>query len=113
MEGEKTPVKLLVRLPVFTWDWRSPFKRGPEAGKLQKGDVLVAEATLPPWTTLFATAAAIVTDSGDILSHCAIVARDYRIPAVVGTGVATHMIHDGQMFEVDGNAGLVRMVEPA
>ncbi|MSP12896.1 MAG: hypothetical protein EXR62_08055 [Chloroflexi bacterium] len=81
-----------------------------EAGKLQKGEILIAETTSPPWTSMFATAAAIVTDVGGILSHCAIVAREYRIPAVVGTGIATTVIHDGQMLEVDGTAGEVRIL---
>jgi pyruvate,water dikinase len=81
-----------------------------ESDKLQKGDVLVAETTSPPWTPLFVTAAAIVTDTGGPLSHCAIVAREYRIPAVVGTGRATTLIKDGQMVEVDGNAGIVRIL---
>jgi phosphohistidine swiveling domain-containing protein len=81
-----------------------------EAGKLQPGDVLVAEATMPPWTPLFGIAAAVVTDEGGVLSHCAVVAREYRIPAVVGTGRATKTFHDGQLLEVDGNAGMVRVV---
>lgn len=82
-----------------------------EAEKLKLGEILVAETTAPPWTPLFATAAAIVTDTGGFLSHCAVVAREYRIPAVVGTGVATKTIRDGQMIEVDGDAGLVRIVD--
>jgi len=81
-----------------------------EAGKLQKGDILVTEFTVPPWTPLFATAGAIVTDIGGVLSHSAVVAREYRIPAVVGTGHATTTFHDGQLLEVDGNAGVVRVV---
>jgi len=81
-----------------------------EAGKLQPGDVLVAIATEPPWTPLFATASAIVTDSGGVLSHSAVVAREYRIPAVVGTGNSTTTFQDGQLLEVDGNAGTVRVV---
>jgi len=81
-----------------------------EAGKLQQGDVLVAEFTVPPWTPLFATAAAVVTDNGGVLSHSAVVAREYRIPAVVGTGNATTTFKDGQLIEVDGNAGTVRVV---
>jgi rifampicin phosphotransferase len=63
-----------------------------EAGKLQPGDVLITISTEPPWTPLFATASAIVTDSGGVLSHSAVVAREYRIPAVVGTGNATTTI---------------------
>lgn len=81
-----------------------------EAGKLQPGDILVAVSTEPPWTPLFATASAIVTDSGGVLSHSAVVAREYRIPAVVGTGNATMTFQDGQLIEVDGNAGIVRAV---
>ena len=81
-----------------------------EAGKLRQGDVLIAETTAPAWTPLFATAAAIVTDTGGILSHCAVVAREYRIPAVVGTDLATATIRDGQIVEVDGDAGVVRIL---
>src|SRR5439155_25413918 len=55
-----------------------------EASKVSDGDVLVCEMTLPPWTPLFSTACAVVADTGGILSHCAIVAREYRIPCVVG-----------------------------
>jgi pyruvate,water dikinase len=81
-----------------------------EAGKLRPGDVLVAETTAPPWTPLFSSAIAVVTDTGGILSHCAVIAREYRIPAVVGTGKATTLIRDGQIVEVDGNSGTVRIV---
>jgi phosphohistidine swiveling domain-containing protein len=80
-----------------------------EADRLQYGDVLVTETTLPSWTPLFATAAAVVTDMGGILSHCAVVAREYGIPAVVGTGIATTTIRDGQRIEVDGASGIVRL----
>ena len=81
-----------------------------EAGKLCKGDILVTETTAPPWTPLFATAAAIVTDAGGVLSHCAVVAREYAIPAVVGTYTATHRLQDGMRVEVDGDNGLVRIM---
>ena len=83
-----------------------------EAGKLKFGDVLVTETTTPPWTSLFATASAAVTDTGGVLSHCAVVAREYRVPAV-GNGEATKVLKDGQLLEVDGDAGVVRIVEPA
>jgi rifampicin phosphotransferase len=76
---------------------------------VQPGEVLIAPATSPAWTPLFATVAAVVTDAGGVLSHCAVVAREYRIPAVVGTGTATTTIHDGQMVEVDGTSGVVRL----
>jgi len=81
-----------------------------EAERLAPGEILVAETTAPPWTPLFATAAAVVTDTGGVLSHCAVVAREYGIPAVVGTGTATATIVDGQEIEVDGDAGIVRLL---
>jgi pyruvate,water dikinase len=52
----------------------------------------------------------VVTDTGGVLSHCAVVAREYMIPAVVGTGMATAVIPDGATIEVDGSAGVVRVV---
>ena len=77
--------------------------------RLQRGEVLVCPATMPPWTPLFAIASAVVTDHGGILSHTAIVAREYQIPAVVGTKVGTSLIKDGQTITVDGDAGTVRL----
>ena len=81
-----------------------------EAGKLKKGDILVTPTTSPPWTPLFATAGGIVTDTGGALSHCAIVAREYKIPAVVGAQGASLQIKDGDQIEVDGDAGTVRIL---
>jgi pyruvate,water dikinase len=81
-----------------------------DAGRLKRGEILVTKTTNPPWTPLFATAGGIVTDTGGPLSHCAIVAREYGIPAVVGTGTATEIIVDGQMIEVDGDSGEVRLI---
>ena len=81
-----------------------------DASRLQRGDILVTATTAPPWTPLFATAGGIVTDAGGVLSHCAVVAREYRIPAVVGTGGGTALIPDGQMIEVNGDTGTVRFV---
>jgi len=81
-----------------------------ESGRVEPGDIIVAETTAPPWTPLFATAGAVVTDTGGVLSHCAVVAREYGIPAVVGTGMATSVIADGMTIEVDGDAGIVRIV---
>ena len=81
-----------------------------DAGKLSEGEILVTATTSPPWTPLFATAGGIVTDTGGALSHCAIVAREYAIPAVVGTGMATAIIKDGQTIEVDGDTGDVRLL---
>jgi phosphohistidine swiveling domain-containing protein len=80
-----------------------------EFSHLQFGDVLVAPVTTPAWTPLFARASAVVTDTGGIGSHSSIVAREYGIPAVIGTGDATARLRDGQIVTVDGNAGLVEV----
>lgn len=80
-----------------------------EADKLQPGDILVCEMTMPAWTPLFASLSAVVADSGGTLSHCAIVAREYRIPCVVGTQVGTQILRDGQRITVDGAQGIVRI----
>lgn len=80
-----------------------------DIAKVQPGDILVAETTAPPWTPLFASVAAIVTDNGGILCHAAVVAREYGIPAVIGVQEATRCLHDGQWVEVDGNLGIVRI----
>ena len=74
---------------------------------MQPGHILVASITTPAWTPLFAMAAGIVTDIGGLLSHGSIVAREYGIPAVLGTGVATRRIHSGQIITVDGSSGTV------
>jgi rifampicin phosphotransferase len=84
---------------------------GPEQfGQMQPGDVLVARMTTPAWTTLFAMASGVVTDVGGPLSHSSIVAREYGIPAVLGTGVATQRLSSGQLITVDGDAGTVTPV---
>jgi rifampicin phosphotransferase len=75
--------------------------------QMRAGDVLVAPLTTPAWTILFARASAVVTDIGGPLSHGSIVAREYGIPAVLGTGSATKRIRSGQMLTVDGSAGTV------
>jgi pyruvate,water dikinase len=77
--------------------------------KMEPGNVLVAGITTPAWTPLFPLAAAVVTDIGGPLSHGSIVAREYGIPAVMGTGVATKRIRNGQMVTVDGGAGTVTL----
>ena len=83
---------------------------GPEEfAKMQPGCVLVSGITTPAWTPLFPLAAAVVTDIGGPLSHGSIVAREYGIPAVMGTGVATKRIQNGQMITVDGSAGTVTL----
>jgi len=85
---------------------------GPEDfDEMRPGDVLVAGTTTPAWTPLFAMASAVVTDIGGPLSHGSIVAREYGIPAVLGTGIATRRVQSGQMITVDGSAGVVTLAE--
>jgi rifampicin phosphotransferase len=78
-----------------------------ELGKLLPGDVLVCRVTSPVWSIVFPTVGALVTDAGGILSHPAIIAREYRIPAVVATGHATRALRDGDRVRVDGTLGEV------
>ncbi len=78
-----------------------------EMDKLEKGDILVTRATDPGWTPLFLTAAGVVTELGSMLSHGAVVAREYGLPAVVNVSDATNMLRDGQPITVDGYRGVV------
>lgn len=82
--------------------------RGPaEFGDLRPGDVLVCPATNPSWTPLFGRAAAVVVDHGGLASHAAIVAREYGIPAVMGTGDGSRVLATGVRVVVDGDRGRV------
>jgi len=82
-----------------------------EFGKLRAGDVLIAPVTNPAWTPLFQRAIAVVVDTGGSASHAAIVAREYGIPAVMGTMNGTKELEDGQRIRVDGSRGLVFKAE--
>ncbi|HET8580261.1 MAG TPA: PEP-utilizing enzyme [Nitrospiraceae bacterium] len=78
-----------------------------EFDKLQPGDVLVCPITSPVWSVLFPSVGALVTETGGILSHPAIIAREYRVPAVVACENATRLLRDGQNVTVNGNNGIV------
>jgi pyruvate,water dikinase len=78
--------------------------------RVRAGDVLVTTTTTPAWTPLFPSLAALVTETGGILSHAAVVAREYGIPAVVGAEGATRAIADGVRVLVDGSAGEVTLL---
>ena len=78
-------------------------------GQLQRGDVLVCPTTSPSWSVLFTRAGALVTDGGALLSHAAVIAREYAVPAVLATGDATRRLRNGDMVTVDGTAGTVRV----
>lgn len=83
--------------------------RSPGDGQLEPGEILVAPATDPGWTPLFLTAGALVMEMGGMMSHGAVVAREYGIPAVVGVPGATERIVTGQRITVDGSAGTVAL----
>ena len=78
-----------------------------ELHRIEPGEILVCEATSPNWTPAFGKIAACVCDGGGTLTHASIISREYRIPCVVGAGVATAMIRDGDEVQVDGTKGTV------
>lgn len=78
--------------------------------RIQPGDVIVCPSSNPSWVPLFSIAAGLVTDVGGVLSHAAVVAREFGLPAVVGTRDGTTRIADGRMVEVDGSTGTVRLL---
>jgi pyruvate, water dikinase len=82
-----------------------------EISRLQQGDILVCQITNPTWAPIFQTIVAAVSDIGGSMSHAAIVAREYGLPAVVGTGNATSRIKDGQRIRVDGGRGIVTILQ--
>ena len=81
--------------------------------EIQEGDILVCPVTHPSWSPLFSKLKAAVSDIGGTMSHMAIVAREYGMPAVVGTGQATKRIKSGQRIRVDGDRGLVTILSEA
>ncbi|MFL5796851.1 MAG: PEP-utilizing enzyme [Actinomycetota bacterium] len=83
-----------------------------DLARVRPGDVLVAATTTPAWTPLFGALAGLVTETGGVLSHAAIVAREYRLPAVVGAADATTVLVDGRPVRVDGDAGTVEPLTP-
>ena len=78
-----------------------------EIDKIVSGEILVCPVTSPSWGPVFGKIKAAVSDSGGMLSHAAIVAREYGMPAVVGTGTATRRIKTGDRLRVDGDRGVV------
>lgn len=81
-----------------------------EFDEVKQGDIIVCIMTNPAWVVVFSKIAGIVTDSGGVLSHSAVVAREFMIPAVVGTGSATKEIKSGDRISVDGDTGLVKIL---
>ena len=80
---------------------------------MRKGDILVTPFTDPGWTPLFSRVGGVVTETGGVLSHAAVISREYGIPAVLGVQGATDRIGDGDRVRVDGRQGLVEIGEKA
>ena len=105
--------KVLYGLAASKGVYQGPARRvaGPsEFGRIAKGDVLVTESTTEAFNILLPLLGGIVTDNGGLLSHAAIVSREYGIPGVVGTREATERIADGVLVRVDGDAGEVTVL---
>jgi pyruvate,water dikinase len=82
-----------------------------EFDQVKNGEIVVCTMTNPAWVVIFTKIAGLVTDAGGALSHPAVVSREFGIPAVVGTGIATQRIHNGQRIRVNGAAGIVELME--
>jgi phosphohistidine swiveling domain-containing protein len=78
--------------------------------RIQRGDIIVCPSSNPSWVPVFAIAGGLVTNTGGVLAHAAVVAREFGLPAVVGVAGATDKIADGRMVEIDGTAGTVRLL---
>jgi pyruvate,water dikinase len=81
-----------------------------EFNQVKKGEILVCKMTNPAWVVVFTKIGGLVTDAGGALSHPAVVSREFGIPAVVGTGIATERIKTGQRVRVNGAAGVVEIL---
>ncbi len=81
-----------------------------EFERIRPGDIIVCPSSNPSWVPVFTIAGGLVTNTGGVLSHAAVVAREFGLPAVVGVANATTTIHDGQQLEIDGTSGTVRLL---
>ena len=113
-KGEKQVVERLEGFPGSAGVIEGPARvvsNFEEFPTLKSGEILVCPATSTAWTPLFLKIAGVVTDTGGMLTHAAIAAREYGIPAVVGTWNATNSIRDGDIIRVDGTAGVVEVLQ--
>jgi phosphoenolpyruvate synthase/pyruvate phosphate dikinase len=78
--------------------------------RILPGDIIVCPSSNPSWVPVFTIAGGLVTNTGGILSHAALVAREFGLPAVVGVPDATTKIREGQTIEIDGTSGIVRLL---
>ncbi|MGY1679307.1 PEP/pyruvate-binding domain-containing protein [Geodermatophilus sp. SYSU D01176] len=115
-DGEWTrrgPATAVQGIPASAGTYTGPvrvIRTEAEFDRLRGGDVLVCPMTSPVWSVLFPLVGALVTDAGGTLSHPAIIAREFGVPAVVATGDGTSLLRDGQLVTVDGGTGTVRVL---
>jgi pyruvate,water dikinase len=88
-------------------------RRSDQLAELEEGEILVAPVTSPSWTPVFHRIAGAVLDTGGIMCHAAIVAREYGLPAVVGTGTGTRLIKTGDRVRIDAGTGVVTILHRA
>ena len=98
------------RVNLVTKDLFARYRSAADFASLRQGDILVAPITTPTYNAILPLLGGIVTDRGGLLSHPAIVSREYGFPGVVGTRDATVRIPDGALVEIDGDAGTVRVL---
>ena len=112
---EKLPAGALVGLPVSTGviEGRARVVTRMEDAALEEGDILVTTFTDPSWTPLFVSIKGLVTEVGGLMTHGAVIAREYGLPAVVGVESATKRIADGQRIRVNGTEGYVELLPPS
>jgi phosphohistidine swiveling domain-containing protein len=106
------PTGALIGLPVSAGiiEGRARVIHDLEEAELEVGDILVTAFTDPSWTPVFVTIAGLVTEAGGLMTHGAVIAREYGLPAVVGVEQATRLIRDGQRIRVHGTDGYVEIV---
>jgi pyruvate,water dikinase len=83
----------------------------PRKAQLQSGEIMVCPGTDPSWTPLFLTAVGLVMETGGMMTHGAVVAREYGIPAIVGVDRATQRLKTGQLIRIDGSSGRITLLE--
>jgi pyruvate,water dikinase len=83
----------------------------PRQANLRPGEILVCPGTDPSWTPLFLSAGGLVMEVGGMMTHGAVVAREYGIPAIVGVDQATRRLHTGQKIRIDGSTGLIQLLD--
>ena len=109
---ENLPTKALVGLPVSSGviEGRARVILHMEDAELEDGDIVVTSFTDPSWTPLFVSIKGLVTEVGGLMTHGAVIAREYGLPAVVNVENATRLIHDGQRIRVNGTEGYIEIL---